>query len=619
MIIFDKKYKNSTGDTAYTYCDKLTLNTFNDWRLPTIEELKKVIGRSIESQYKNFRSIDQIERSRKAILIDCYDAIGARSKGLDSIFQCLDEQFGTIVITCDEALNSALSTTGNKIPYIDQFRKYELQDFDCNLRLQLIKKWYSHNSCRSIQELDSVVHKTENVITTVLGKNLVPSRPLYLLTLLQSTVSMANDDLHNSGMTYYYQYLISKSLDELGVGKGLFDELFSYLSNLAWFYRGNDSESIDDMEFREFNTQFSNKYTSVNFEKQLRILLKSKILTSDGGFYRFTYPYIKYFFLGKYFADHIDDVEIVSIISDLCANLGDRESAHLILFLTHHKNSEWVIDSISQNLSTCFIDHEPIKFDDDTSYFNDLIGSVSEIVISDLNVEESQKEQRQLKGEMEKKSDQAELDAKASQDNEMVLDTYRLLRSSEVLGQILKNYYGSITRDKKAHYLEETISAPLRLLTFFLHKTVRDPNDLAKKLEVTLKNKNKDLSENECKEISAAFISEFLRAVCTGIVAKISENIAAEKLRDDLSKLVENEGSNSYKLVQAATYLTTPGKLPMERLRKIAKDVEGNTLAFKILQTLAVFHIKMFHTPYKEKQQLGSLLKVNFGESKLLN
>jgi hypothetical protein len=35
----DKNYNNTEGDTAASYCENLNLKSFNDWRLPSSEEL----------------------------------------------------------------------------------------------------------------------------------------------------------------------------------------------------------------------------------------------------------------------------------------------------------------------------------------------------------------------------------------------------------------------------------------------------------------------------------------------------------------------------------------------------------------------------------------------------
>jgi|TARA_R110002033_G_scaffold138808_2_gene177833 hypothetical protein len=52
-VNFDaKNYNNTDDDTAITYCKKLTLANFNDWRLPTKDELK-----NLSTQKNNLRNI----------------------------------------------------------------------------------------------------------------------------------------------------------------------------------------------------------------------------------------------------------------------------------------------------------------------------------------------------------------------------------------------------------------------------------------------------------------------------------------------------------------------------------------------------------------------------------
>jgi len=573
--------------------------------------IKKALAKAVKIEYINSEIIERSEKSKRVLLLDSYEEIGKQSKGVSSIFEYIEENFGTVLITCDTILNSGLTTSDEHDKRMTEYIKYSIKDFGCNLRYQLIKRWHSNTDRQTPKELEVACHNTESVITTVLGKNLVPSRPLFLLVLIQSSSSVGSEDLHNSGMSYYYQYLITKNLDESGVGRDIFDELFTYLAHLAWFYRSLGREYLEKSEIQKFNDEFSKKYTTVNLDKQLKILAKSKILNFDGMCYGFSYPYIKYFFIGKFFADNIDDQEIIDIIENACENLSTRENSNLILFLTHHKNSSWVVDSVSKNLGQCLAQHPPILFESDSAYLHDLIGSISEIVISDLNVEESQENKRRVAEEVEYEPSETEL-AKGHDDyKEPLADLFRLIRSTEVLGQILKNYYGSISRDRKHTYLKEAIEAPLRLLAYTLDAVLESPDDLTKRVEAEIARKNKEMSESEVKKISAGFVSKMIRGICTGVVGKAAESIGSEKLKEDIDIIVCEEGSNAYKLIQAAIYLIAPNKLPIDKLRALAKELERNGIAYTILQGLVLYHIHMFHTTVAERQQLGAALKIN--------
>lgn len=580
----------------------------------TKDGIQKTVHKALLSQYTNVTDLLGKKKSSLALLVDNYETIASLTKGLAQIFEYIEDNFETIILTCNNIIDPIFEARGVSSSFVGSFNSYVLKDFGCTQRYKLIKKWHSSRPALSIDELDHHICKSEKIISSVLGKNLVPSRPLYLLTLLQSTSSHAKSELNNSGMSYYYQYLITRSLAKAGVRRTSYDEMFNYLSNLAWFFKENGFDNIEEHEINRFNEFFSREYTTVNLHKQLSVLVKAKILLHDNGLYSFYYPYIKYFFLGKYFADHLDRSDIISETKDYCKDLSSRDSSNLILFLTHHKNSEWVMDLVADNLNACFSENRVVGFGDDVSYLNDLIGSVSEIVISDLNVEENQERCRQAQDKMSYEPTDQELKEKvrANETGQGVVELFRLIRSTEVLGQIVKNYYGSILRSKKQRYLQEVADGPLRLLDYILQSMLNDPEKLVSRIEEEIRKRNKGLTRSEVHSLSSKLIAEFIGMICTGIVGRAAEAIGSDKLREDIDQLVSNNNNkNSYKIIQAATYLITPNNVHMDKLRDLAARLRNNPLGLKVMQNLVLYHIHMFHTSDKLKQQLGSLVNIN--------
>jgi hypothetical protein len=72
-------------------------------------------------------------------------------------------------------------------------------------------------------------------------------------------------------------------------------------------------------------------------------------------------------------------------------------------------------------------------------------------------------------------------------------------------------------------------------------------------------------------------------------------------------------------LVEAATRLTRPGHLPFDAIRKLARDLESNVFAFTILQSLAAFHLHLFHTRDDDKQKLCAYLKIEMADSRAVD
>lgn len=576
----------------------------------TLNDFNKILDKQLIVQYKDSEFFKILPKCKRAILIDDIEGFGIEKNGFSDIVKYIRDNFGSIVVSCSENLKmtSMASILQNSFCFDE---KFSIKDVSANGRAALIDNW---QRCGGVQLLDSRYnHRVEQTINTVLGRNLIPSRPLFLLTLLQSTTPAGTSELTDSGLSYYYQYLITKSLEESGVNRSFFDELFNYLSNLAWYYKINDSDSMEYDQLEEFNRGFSDRFTEVNIDKQLNIFIKAKLLFYDGVEYRFSYPYIKYFFVGKYLADNIDRPDISTEINRYCNNLHTSEDSTTILFLTHHRNSEWVIREISRKLSTCYEDYDLVRYEDDHSpYLASMVGSVSEIIIEELDVKKNNEVRRsaeEARGLDSEPSDEYFQNGNGGSSTE-IQTLYTAIRSAEVLGQITKNYYGSIERSSKRENINSIIKAFLRLLNYVFDDLSKNEKDIKNQISDNISKIDKELSPSELSILSEKIVSSLVSNLSSGIIFKIAHTIYSDKLLDDIKYLSSESGENSYSLVEAAAHLMSPAQPSVSKIKGIYRNVGDNIVARKVLQDLVLYHISMFDTNLKIKQALGNLLGI---------
>ena len=196
----------------------------------------------------------------------------------------------------------------------------------------------------------------------VMVKALVPSLPLYLLTLLQTIEAGKSADFKESALGYYYQFLITEAFYKSGVKQDKLTEMFQYCYNLAWFFHKAHKKEMLESDLRAFNEKFSSEWSTMDFSVQLTTLIDSRVLNKVGDEYSFRYPYIYYFLKGKFLSENLGDREIKTYIEHCCEHLYVRDYANTIIFLAHHSNDEFVLDSVAVGLMTAFNDCKPIAF-----------------------------------------------------------------------------------------------------------------------------------------------------------------------------------------------------------------------------------------------------------------
>lgn len=271
---------------------------------------------------------------------------------------------------------SYINDHNKQMELFESFDNYVIQEFNPTLRNQLITKWYRlGKEYLDTKEKNDFFHKvdlaTEN-INTIIGRNLIPSYPVFLLTILQTLELGQTDNTTNSLHAYYYEYLITKSLkrslddiEDIGFYMTLSKEYFYFL-----FTEKIRFKPLNKSDFEKFLERHAKKYDlkRIDTEKIMKILTDSRILKMEDDSISITYKYLYYFFVAKYFSDNIDDSEIKRYIDLMADRLYRDEYSNIILFLTHLTKNNYIITKLVEKSKNLFQEFEPFRLEKDVDF-----------------------------------------------------------------------------------------------------------------------------------------------------------------------------------------------------------------------------------------------------------
>lgn len=596
----------------------------------TERDIEKIIDSAAKRQYLNPDEFKYAEKSRKIVLVDDLDRIKGELRVQERLVEILEERFVTIILTASSRFKISELVGGDTSNHLLSFTTYKIRPFGHLLRNTLIKKWCMLGDIKTLVDFDRKVHGAETLVNGILGRNIVPAKPVYLLIFLQSNEQNEQGELQNSSFSYYYEYLVIKSLRESGYRSDELDEIFSYLSQLAWYFKSNCRKELSTAELRTFNTNFSAEFTTVDFDQRINLLYKAKILAKSGNYYRFTYAYIYYLFVGKYLSDNLHEESIMGLVEKYCSELYLRENANTIMFLTHHSSDPKVINKIASTLDSCFAKNAPLDLNGDMEAINSLVESAARLVIRDPDVKENQIAEKRFQDSYDSQHDEDEAlireageDRKdiAEQDNIINIssDINLTMKTSEILANIIKNYYGSINKSRKQKYVNSIFESSLRTLSCLFSEILEQPDRFVAELERCLSEKFPKINNENLNNQSKKLAFQLIGLIATSLIARAGNLVSSEKLREDVSRTVLDKGSNAYRLIEIASCLTQPGQIPFDTLEKLARDLKDNKFAFTILQTLIYYHLHMFHTSDKDKQRLSGIAHISIQHSRAID
>lgn len=180
---------------------------------------------------------------------------------------------------------------------------------------------------------------------------------------------------------HYYQFLIIRSLISCGVRSEDLDAFSNYISEFSYylFSDSGNTRTVSNDQYETWHRKFCSDYGVEWRSDTIRSTLeKGDILTIGAtGSVSFKYSYIFYFFLAKNFSRKLADQNTRDRVHHMCSRLHVTEYSNIILFLIHHSNDQFVLDSTREAASLLMQKQNSFKFE--TSKDNILLEMINRL------------------------------------------------------------------------------------------------------------------------------------------------------------------------------------------------------------------------------------------------
>jgi metallophosphoesterase superfamily enzyme len=602
----------------------------------TIAKIKNFVQKEIKKQYSGvFQGrIEEFELDRIIVLIDDFHKIRfTKSQYKINLLSNLNTAFTNVIITGNDLMQfeSYSSKSGGNV--LDDFSRYQILEFGPKLRYELIKKWNGIGIDQlEPNELIRLNNETENHVESIIGKNFVPSVPLYILTILQAREATTSQKPEFSMHGFYYELLINEALNKAVKNKAEISLYYNYITEYCYFLFDQKIRMrplfID--EFLKFHKQYCLEYKiEISAQTVIEILVNSKLLKINIDTISISYKYVYYYFIAKYLANNISQDLIKEKVKLLCQRVHRDEFASIVMFLTHLTKDQFVLNQLLENSKALFREYAPLKLEEDVTFINEMILKIPDQVYKPLDIgqlkEEALKEKEEL--EMQEKEFDSEKDTFEYDINEDintldVLSTMiKSIKTIEILGQVTKKYWGELKAPQKFELAEETYMLGLRTLGFYFSLIGKDTEMLIEYLNHIYKKKNlnKSFSKEDVETASRNFLFGLCSMATIGIVKRITNAIGYENLSGTFADILKTHNYNSVKLIDTSIKLDHHKSFPWDAIIALKEETDKNYLSSVVLKNLVINYLYVFVTSVGDKQKLCQLLDIKIEQLRLID
>lgn len=251
-----------------------------------------------------------------------------------------------------------------------------------------------------------------------------------------------------------------------------------------------------------------------------------------------------------------------------------------------------------------FKNRQPISFKGDTDEVAKLVNDAPKLTYVGDSPEKHRDRTNALRDQLDDGRDGLAEREEAHEELSLIAQLTVLFKTVEILGQILKDQYSRITRERKAEVINELFAGPLRALRDFFYYLEKNPDHLVSEIETVLQKKG-CIDEEERRSIAKRVVAAVIQVVSTGLMFRTSQAVGSDSLLEDIREVVKRNGTLAYKLIELGVLLDSPKAIPRELLKRLIEEAKHDLVASRSIQLLVLNRLYMFKTTIEDKQWLA--------------
>jgi hypothetical protein len=606
----------------------------SDIKHHSADEFAKLIDKAFTEQYDadSLERYRQLDANRRVLLVDDFHrANRLNRKGKNAVLDVAGRIFGRIILLANDLFRfEELTLESDEQSVLFTFSQASMMPFGQRLRRQMISKWISFGRefTGDEEEIERKVDETANTITTLIGRKMVPSYPIFILSMLQVLEAKTNLNTAPSTFGYFYEVFILTGLSEHKTSSISMDVFTTYVPLIAYRMFELKRRSLSGTELEEVTNQYFSEY-GINFNREtmLRILENSKILHQDAtGAYRFNYKYGYYYFVAKYIAINLNtsgqQQKMRRHITRMANNLFVEDYANIVIFLVYLTKDEKTISQILMTAKSLYSEYEPCDLQEDVSFINQM--ELEPPPPNLLEGDPAKNKEEYLRGvdEIERRFDGDDLeeddDLKLERELNDILRLNVALKTLQIMGQVLRNFPGALRREQKIKLLSESYNLGFRTMKMMFSIMDELGPHIREHLADFVRGQNDAIEDEALSKKVDQVLFLLVTIIAYGMVKRISQAVGSEHLRETYKELVTDDCSVATRMVDTSIKIDHFRPFPEKEVLDLYRKVENNKLTLTVLRQMVRDHFHLSKEDRKLRQRVCDKIGISFQEQRMI-